>query len=589
MDDKLIEVVLSYPKLKERIEAKPQDRELALKRLKEIAANFSPKVMTTLTKVMDVITKKLYDGLDIETADGINLNDLVQKNCVVFVPNHQSHADYVALNYLVYKIIGRPVFVAGGVNLNFFLIGDLFRKCGCFFIRRTFTADMVYRLTFEGYLYYLLMEGHPIEFFFEGGRSRTGKLLEPKLGLYQMILEAYDALPKAIRRPLKFIPVSIVHENVPEQRTLSKELEGRKKEKESFTQVVKLIKLFYRQFGQVTIRLGKPVYPRISSDYKADSIYVAHECFRAVGNNLAITPSSLLAMIMLDESSGAMKWDDIFSKAQRILEFAKIFKIPVTKQLENELLKESLEHAIDIFMANGKMGVIGRTRFGHVFYFFKEEARKEVLYLKNTIIHHFLVAWLINLGWINIFRGTIKTRKDLKDFYFAQRNFLKIEFYLPPAKEFLRSIKNMVSYSIGRPFLRLDDCLRFSHKDLYELAAKLGMFSRGCTYIYEGYYLTTLAIKNLTSAGKIDFTMDDFLKEFSQVWEIELENGRIINFSESSSALLIKNSFKFLIMENIIENNLSSYKVLSLNRLDQLCLNYAKILREQMIFNWRVL
>ena len=97
---------------------------------------------------------------------------------IIFVPNHQSHADYLALNYAFHKdYTDIPVHIAGGINLNIFPIGTMFRKSGCFFIRRSFTNDLNYKNTFEAYLYYLLKQGFPIEFFFEGGRSRTGKLL----------------------------------------------------------------------------------------------------------------------------------------------------------------------------------------------------------------------------------------------------------------------------------------------------------------------------------------------------------------------------------------------------------------------------
>ena len=127
------------------------------------------------------------------------MRELMSKGSVVLVPNHQSHADYVEINYKFYKKYNRPLYVAGGDNLNIFPIGKIFRGGGCFFIRRSFQSDIIYKLTMEAYLYALLKQKQPIEFFFEGGRTRSGKLRPPKFGLYSMLLEAHSHLPEVIR------------------------------------------------------------------------------------------------------------------------------------------------------------------------------------------------------------------------------------------------------------------------------------------------------------------------------------------------------------------------------------------------------
>ena len=252
------EIVLNYPKLKERIGDKEEEKEKALKNLKEMRAELSLPFLKTFEKFLDASLSQLYDGINFND-NGHNIKELSKNNNVVLVPNHQSHADYVAINYVFFKKYQSPLFVAGGNNLNIFPIGPLFRRSGCFFIRRTFANDILYKITLEAYLHYMLLKGNPIEFFFEGGRSRTGKLLPPRYGLYKMLIEAHAAIPKEKRKPLQFIPVSIVHEYVPEQKSLARELDGGKKKKESAGQVLGLVKLLSYQFGNVHINLGKPV------------------------------------------------------------------------------------------------------------------------------------------------------------------------------------------------------------------------------------------------------------------------------------------------------------------------------------------
>ena len=316
------EIVLSYPKLATRLKGKPEDREKALKNLKEIRAELSLPFLKTFEKFLDASLSQLYDGINFND-NGHNLAELSQKNNLVLVPNHQSHADYVAINYVYFKKYHSPLFVAGGNNLNIFPIGPLFRRSGCFFIRRTFANDILYKITLESYLYYMLVKGNPIEFFFEGGRSRTGKLLPPRYGLYQMLIEAHAAIPIEKRRPLQFIPVSIVHEYVPEQKSLARELDGGKKVKESAGQIFGLVKLLSYQFGNVHINLGNPIFAPIAPndpvELKIQTQKLAFECFLEVGKNMRVTPTSLLAIILLDEPTGALKWEEILTKARHIV------------------------------------------------------------------------------------------------------------------------------------------------------------------------------------------------------------------------------------------------------------------------------
>lgn len=587
-DKELEEIVFSYPKLTERVKDRKEAQDTVLKNLYEIRANFSPAAMKPVEKLMDFVVKKLYTGITFSTTDKLDFKKLVAENNVVLVPNHQSHADYVAINYKVYKTFKFPLYVAGGINLNIFPIGPLFRRCGCFFLRRSFTGDILYKLTFEAYLFYLLKTKKPIEFFFEGGRSRTGKLLPPRYGLYQMLLDAHKLIPESERAPMKFVPVSIVHEYVPEQKTLSKEMEGRKKQKESFMQLIKVFNIFTKQMGSVHIKLGRPVSPVELDDPKETTRKLAFNCFREVGRNLVITPSSLLALILLDEPSGALKMDMIIKKAENIVKFCNEFNIPITESLDLSNLAATMARSIDLFIANGKVNVIGRSRYGHVFYAIKEECRLEILYFKNSILHHFLVPWIINSAWIHIFSGDMTTVKELKDFIIKQRDLLKHEFYLPAAKEFLNLTMKIASSAAGRDIKNLEQCMNLSPRDLYLIVSKLGSFARGCSYIYEGHYLAALTIKSLTSDLQPEFTNSEFQKEFNEIFEIELAHGRVVKYIESRSAPLIKNSIKFLGYENIIKNEKGVFKVIDRERLEAFIKRYGKILSEQLTFNLRV-
>jgi glycerol-3-phosphate O-acyltransferase len=590
--DDMEKIVLSYPKLKEKIESRANPKEetqKAIKNLNEIKADFSKTYINSFQKLLDASLPKLYDGINFDENE-VDFRQLVKDSSVVLVPNHQSHADYVAINYMVYKKYGFPLYVAGGNNLNIFPIGTLFRKSGCFFIRRSFGADILYKLTLEAYLFYLLYKQKPIEFFFEGGRSRTGKLLPPRYGLYQMLLEAHSFLPVDVKKDLKFVPVSIAHEYVPEQKALTKELGGSKKRKESAGQVFGLVKLFARQFGSVHINLGKPVTAAKSDDkdLKEDVQKLAFDCFRRVGKNMVVTPSSLMALILLDEASGALKWVDIYAKAKAIIKFCDTYGIPFTTSLKLEKLETTLGRALDILIGNNKVEVIGRSSRGHTFYSIKEDSRLEILYFKNSILHHFLIACSINSAWINLFNGKITSVHDLKEHFMKQRKQLKHEFYLPTVKEYFTNSLKMISDAIGRELTSLNECMELSHKELYSIASYLGVFSRSMSYIHEAYFVCAITIKQLSDASTDGFKMDEYSKSFKENFDQEKAVARVIRFTESSSTPLMKNAMKYFMQEGMVVNESGSYKVSNAQELEKFIKNIEEELVEQLKFNLRV-
>jgi glycerol-3-phosphate O-acyltransferase len=591
MANEVVEIVLSYPRLAERIasrENSKNERERALKIIDEIKADFSEATIKTFEKFLDASLPKLYDGLHFDDR-GLDFKKLVDENCVVLVPNHQSHADYLAINYMFFKTYRRPLYVAGGNNLNIFPIGTLFRRSGCFFIRRSFSSDILYKLVLEAYLYYLLKTGKPIEFFFEGGRSRTGKLLPPRYGLYHMLIDAHEVLKKEQSRPLIFVPVSIVHEYVPEQKSLVKELAGGKKRKESAGQLFGLVKLFAYQFGNVHIKLGKPIETDIRDDVdrKRATQDLAFACFREVGKNMMITPSSLLATVLLDEPAGALMWGDILGKCRAILAYCERFGIPTTDSLSAIRLEATLERSMDIFIGNKKVEPLGRHHHGQIYYAIREECRVELLYFKNTILHHFLVPSIINAAWVNLFNGQINNVEDLKKFFLYQRKQLKHEFYLPTVKQFFHRALNVVTDAIGRRVSSLNDLTTLSQKELYAIVAKVGVFGRTLSYINEAYYASALATLEMSRESDQGFKMETYQKRVADVFERERELGRVIRYPEGYSQPLVKNVIKYLENLSFVEFADGRYRVTDEAGLAALVKRYENDLIDQLTLNIR--
>src|SRR6202044_246970 len=175
---------------------------------------------------------------------------------IIYVPCHRSHMDYLLLSYVIYRKGFAVPHVAAGINLNLPVIGRFLRKGGAFFLRRTFKGDALYAVVFAKYLGFMMARGHSLEYFIEGGRSRTGRLLSPRTGMLSMTVRAYLRDPK---RPVVFMPVYFGYERIVEGRTYIGELSGKPKEKESILGVLKSLSVLKSKFGKVHVNLGEPI------------------------------------------------------------------------------------------------------------------------------------------------------------------------------------------------------------------------------------------------------------------------------------------------------------------------------------------
>jgi glycerol-3-phosphate O-acyltransferase len=316
----------------------------------------------------------------------------------------------------------------------------------------------------------------------------------------------------------------------------------------------------------VHINLGNPVLapvaPDNAVDLKIQTQKLAFECFLEVGKNMRVTPTSLLAMILLDEPTGALKWEEILTKARHIVSYCEKFHVPITESIKLEHIEKSLERSIDILIGNKKVEVIGNTSSKHVFYSIKDDSRKEILYFKNTILHHFLVPWIVHMGWVNLFSGNISNVEDLKKFFIFQRKQLTHEFYLPTVKEVLGLTLDIVTDAIGRPVTTLEECVDLTHKELYLILAKVGLFARSCNYLLEAYYICGLTLKDLsTKEYKEGFKMETFIKRYKEVFESEKKLRRIIKYAESYSVPLSKSSLQYFIHSKLVDSNAGFYTV----------------------------
>ncbi|WP_417659432.1 glycerol-3-phosphate 1-O-acyltransferase PlsB [Pseudidiomarina sp.] len=231
-----------------------QARKVAEKYLHEIAASYSDTLVRLLDRFMSWCWSRIYNGIHVE--GGERIRELAETGHeIVYVPCHRSHMDYLLLSYVIYKEGLVPPHIAAGVNLDFFPAGPLFRRGGAFFIRRSFRGNKLYSTVFREYLNRLFQKGYPVEYFTEGGRSRTGRLLAPKTGMIAMTVQG---MLRGQQRPMSLVPVYLGYEHVMEVGTYLKELKGKSKEKESVWKVIGSLR-HLRNFGQGYVSFGEPI------------------------------------------------------------------------------------------------------------------------------------------------------------------------------------------------------------------------------------------------------------------------------------------------------------------------------------------
>ena len=220
----------------------------------EIAANYSQTFVTIMSAVLGRVWNRLYDGVEFEHV--AKLHEVGDDAEIIYVPCHRSHMDYLLLSYAIYRKGFAVPHIAAGVNLNLPVIGHFLRKGGAFFLRRRFKGQVLYTAVFTRYLAFMMARGHPLEYFIEGGRSRTGRLLAPRTGMLSMTVRSYLREPK---RPVVFMPVYFGYERIVEGRTYIGELSGKPKEKESVLGVIKSLSVLRSKFGTVHVNVGEPI------------------------------------------------------------------------------------------------------------------------------------------------------------------------------------------------------------------------------------------------------------------------------------------------------------------------------------------
>ena len=229
-------------------------KKIARKHANAIAADVSNTAIRFMSAVLPWVWNKLYQGIQMNGIEEVR--ELARDNAVVYAPCHRSHIDYLLMSYLLYTNGLSVPHIAAGENINMPLVGGLLRRCGAFYMRRKFSGDKLYTAIFYEYLHALLTRGFPVEYFIEGGRSRTGRMLKPATGLLSMTVVSHL---RDNRKPIVLVPVYIGYEKIFEASSYQGELRGKKKKKENLFDLAKTVKKLNNN-GEVSVNFGEAIH-----------------------------------------------------------------------------------------------------------------------------------------------------------------------------------------------------------------------------------------------------------------------------------------------------------------------------------------
>ncbi len=220
----------------------------------EIASDYTYSVVRAFALFLTWVWNRVYNGVEVHNFERVTT--VAPDHGIIYVPCHRSHVDYLLLSYIIFTRGLMVPHIAAGANLNLPVVGSILRRSGAFFLRRKIKGDPLYTAVFLEYLHMMIDRGFPIEYFIEGGRSRSGRMLAPKAGILAMTVQSFV---RSRARPLVFVPVYIGYEKLMEGKSHLAELNGRPKKSESLTGLIGAVRLLRRNFGKVHVNFGTPV------------------------------------------------------------------------------------------------------------------------------------------------------------------------------------------------------------------------------------------------------------------------------------------------------------------------------------------
>ncbi len=516
----LIDSIIARDVVQQAIATAAQKRDVSLEQAEqealdyahEIAANYSYTMIRASELMLRWFWNRIYRGIEVHHFR--QFQDIASSHEIIYVPCHRSHIDYLLLSFILYERGFVPPHIAAGINLNLPILGSLLRRGGAFFLRRSFRNQALYTTVFNEYVSTLLAKGVHIEYFIEGTRSRTGRLLPPKLGMLAMTIRAYLQNPE---RPVMFQPVHIGYEALVEGKSYDHELRGAGKRKESWRDlIVGVISILRRNYGQASVSFGEPILltsmlEKHHEDWDEEPLeqqlkqswlnpVIDDTAWNIMVNINAAThvnPVNLLAICLLASRQNALDEQDLrqlLAVYQRLLpQLPYGDRVSMTGKSPDEIIAYGID-----------LGIIGRREhsLGNIIEV-QQSQRVLISYFRNNLAHLIAVPSLIASCFLHTQKVSSARLHQICRLVYP---LLRRELFLPWPEAQLEKIINHHLLI----FQRLGLLRKIQHEQLFQRASGgskeawlLRLIAHGLLQTLERIYIT-FAVLGKNGSGKLN-------------------------------------------------------------------------------------
>ncbi|RKG71337.1 glycerol-3-phosphate acyltransferase [Corallococcus sp. CA054B] len=530
----------------------------AQRNLEAIAAKPNPSVLALIAPVLEWVFNRIYDGIGVDEAGLHRALKAAGKAPVVLCPSHKSHVDYLVMSWVLWNRGYTAPLVAAGANLSFWPLGVLFRRCGAFFLRRSFKGDKVYAASFKAYIKKLVHDGIHQEFFPEGGRSRTGKLLTPKLG---MLTWQVEAVLDGARNDLYFVPVSIDYEKVVESDSYSKELAGGEKKPEDLKALLSAPKVLAARYGRIHLTFDEPLSlvefmkARGLSPQEPVTDEQKKGLVRALGNRVmygiskvsTVTPHALVSASLLAHRRRGLTQRELTDRISLLRRIASEDGARLSKELANAPSNPETLGPIQDAMREFISDEMVRTQEarGEVSYQVEDSRRPEMSFYKNTLMNLVAARSLVANA---LLAGTPAPYDSVKARALFLSRLFKVEFIYRVGASFdtifAECVERLVRMGLvihdGDTLTRAPEA--HAQPDLEFLADLLRDF-------LEAYLLAAMTLPDVAAGVATD--RKTFVKLALETGRGEYNAGRI-TAAESLAKTTLENAVEYLLDQRIL-------------------------------------
>ncbi len=402
----------------------------ALKGLEEIVTVQSPAFAAAFDYGLGPMHTRAWTVQADEVALA-KLKDLNQTNALVYLPTHRSYADAFILSRLLRDHGMKRNHILGGNNLGFWPLGTIIRRAGGILIRRSFQDDEVYKLVVREYLAWLASQRLNLEWYMEGGRSRTGKLRPPKYGLLSYLVAAIES---GGADDMLLVPVSTTYDQMHEIGTMAAEEAGASKAKENLLWLAGYARTQQKWIGNAYVRFGEPLSLK-EALARADSegggkwtvAKIAFEVFQRINRCTPVTAPALVTFSLLGVSDRALTLEEVHDQVKPLLDYAAAAGLP-SSHLEDLRGTAGVDETLRTLQ---KSGVVSRYEGGTQTVFRIEPGQHSVAaFYRNSAIHWFVNRAILEVALLDATREEITGPLERAwASAFALRDLLKFEFF----------------------------------------------------------------------------------------------------------------------------------------------------------------